>query len=407
MATGSWIEKGMMTPVSTRVDGLDLVDITARLVAASSQNPGEDERLVAGVVEQLCEKLGLPQPVRVGTEERPNLIVEVAFGAGGRTLGLCGHLDTKPVGEGDWATDPLQATPLGGELRGRGVVDMKGAVAAMLLAAADLASDPPERGTLLLVLTADEENGATYGGQWLAEHHPIDADAMVIGEPGGIVADWDYLHLGSRGICNFDIEVVTEQGHSSLRDAFGLISATEVAAALIVGLRGSFMPPAPDDQPWAPTMNPGVVIEGGINYGVLPGRARIASECRLVPGMEQHAFEAALRAFLDQQLPAGAKADLAIRNWIPAVAIDPSEPVANAAREALQTVLGRFPADAMFPGTTDATWFAAMGIPCLPALGPGLIRHAHATDERVTAASLEQAQQLYRTLARRFCEQPT
>jgi succinyl-diaminopimelate desuccinylase len=154
-------------------------------------------------------------------------------------------------------------------------------------------------------------------------------------------------------------------------------------------------------------MNPGVVIEGGINYGVLPGWARIASECRLVPGMEQQAFESALRAFLDQQLPAGASAEVTVRNWIPATAVDAQEPIAVAARAALHTVLGHVPPDEMFPGTTDATWFAAMGVPCLPALGPGLIKHAHATDERVTAVSLEQARQLYRTLARDFCEQPT
>jgi succinyl-diaminopimelate desuccinylase len=144
--------------------------------------------------------------------ERPNLIVELDFGPGGHTLGLCGHLDTKPVGEGRWSTDPLQAAQVNGELRGRGVVDMKGAIGAMLLAAADLVAEPPARGRLLLVLPADEENGAVYGGQWLAEHQPIDADAIVIGEPGGLFADWDRLHLGSRGICNFDIDIVTEQG---------------------------------------------------------------------------------------------------------------------------------------------------------------------------------------------------
>lgn len=397
----------MTRAVSASVDeSRELIDIVGRLVAASSQNPGEDERLVAGLVEDLCSELGLSPPLRVGVAERPNLIVELDFGPGGHTLGLCGHLDTKPVGEGRWSTDPLRATQVEGELHGRGVVDMKGAIGAMLLAAADLVADPPRRGKLLLVLPADEENGATYGGQWLAEHQPLEADAIVIGEPGGIFIDWDRLHLGSRGICNFDIEIVTEQGHSSLRDAFELTSATEVAAALIVALRGSFVPPVPSGQPWTPTMNPGVVIEGGINYGVLPGRARVASECRLVTGMERTAFEAALHTFLDEHLPATAKAELTIRNWIPATAIDTDHPLAATARDALERVLGDVPADDVFPGTTDATWFAAMGIPCLPALGPGLLQHAHATDERITITSLQQARQLYRTLARRFCEQP-
>jgi succinyl-diaminopimelate desuccinylase len=121
--------------------------------------------------------------------------------------------------------------------------------------------------------------------------------------------------------------------------------------------------------------------------------------------MERAAFEASLHALLDQHVPATAKAELTIRNWIPATVINADHPLALAAREALLTVLGYVPADDVFPGTTDATWFAAMGIPCLPALGPGLLQHAHAADERITITGLQQARQLYRTLARHFCEQ--
>ena len=388
-------------------DRQDVAALTHRLVAASSQNPGEDERRVAELVEEICGELGLPRPVRVGTAARPNLLIEIPFGAGGSRLGLCGHLDTKPVGEGDWSTDPLVATQVDGELRGRGVVDMKGAIAAMLLAAADLVAQPPEAGSLLIALLSDEENGATYGGQWLADHHPVSVDAMVIGEPGGFFEDWDRLHLGSRGICNFDLEVTTDQGHSSLRDVFELTSATEVAARLVVALRDEFVPPYPGDQPGKPTLNPGVVLEGGINYGVLPGWARVASECRLVPGMQQDAFVAALEVLIEAHTPPGASVQLVVRNWIPAAAIDANNPIVEAARESLKATLGWVPTDAIFPATTDATWFAAMGVATLPALGPGLLRHAHAVDERVSIEHLELARALFRDLARRYCGGPS
>jgi acetylornithine deacetylase/succinyl-diaminopimelate desuccinylase-like protein len=381
----------------------DVVAATGRLVAASSQNPGEDERAVAAVVEALCEELGLPAPRRVGLPERPNLVVELPFGAGVPRVALCGHLDTKPVGEGDWVTDPLQATRVDGELRGRGVVDMKGAIAAMLLAAADLCADPPDRGTLVLLFCADEENGATFGARWLSEHAPPRLDAMVIGEPGGVNDDWDRLHLGSRGICNFDIDVTTTQGHSGLTDLFGLVSATEVAARLVVALRDDFEPPFPPDRPGQPTMNAGVVLQGGINYGVVPGWAHVASDCRLVAGMDRDTFAAAVRAFVESRLPAGAEATVTVRDWIPAVTADSSETIADAARKALADTIGSVPPDDIFPATTDATWFAALGVPTLPALGPGLLRHAHAPNEAVSVTALGQARALYRCLVHHYC----
>jgi acetylornithine deacetylase/succinyl-diaminopimelate desuccinylase-like protein len=386
--------------------GHDIVSVTRRLVAASSQNPIEDERAVASVVEELCAELGLPVPRRLGVKERPNLLVEVPFGARGRRLGLCAHMDTKPIGEGEWSTDPLDVTQVDGELRGLGVVDMKGALAAMLLATADLIADPPAEGAVVLVLCADEENGARFGAQWLAENAPPDVDGVVIGEPGGLFKDWDRLHLGSRGICNFDVEIVTRQGHSGLRDVFGFVSATEVAARLVVDLRERFVPPRPKGSRWEPSLNPGVILEGGVNYGVVPGWARVASDCRLVPGMDRSAFESAIRGFVADTVDQSARANVVMRNWIPAATIDQEHPLVAVARGALMEARGAVPPDGFFPGTTDATWFSEIGIPSLPAVGPGLLRYAHGADERISAAALEQARAVYRVLARRYCEGP-
>ncbi|MGZ8593282.1 MAG: M20 family metallopeptidase [Actinomycetota bacterium] len=394
----------MPADLARAAPGHDVVAVTRRLVAASSQNPGQDERAVAFVVEQLCAELGLPAPRRVGLEERPNLLVEVPFGAGGRRLGLCAHTDTKPVGDGEWSTDPLEVTQVDGELRGLGVVDMKGALAAMLLATADLVADPPAGGAVVLVLCADEENGATFGARWLAGHAPPDVDGVIIGEPGGLEEDWDRLHLGSRGICNFDVEILTRQGHSGLRDVLGLVSATEVAARLVVDLRERFVPPHPPSSRWEPTLNPGVVLEGGINYGVVPGRARVASDCRLVPGMDRAAFESAIRGFVADTVDPSARAEVTIRTWIPAATIDEGHALVSVVRGVLAESLGTVPPDDVFPATTDASWFSEMGIPSLPAVGPGLLRYAHGADERVSVAALEQARAVYRELARRYCE---
>lgn len=381
-----------------------MIATLSRLVAAPSVNPGGDERLVAGAVEELCDDLGLPRSRRVGPAARPSLIVDLDFGGSGRTLALCGHLDTKPVGDGEWETDPFVATVVGAEVRGRGVVDMKGAVAAMLLAAADLVQGGLRSGRLSLVFCADEENGATHGAKWLAAGNVVKADAMVIGEPGGIESDWDRLHLGSRGICNFDVEVVGDQAHSGLRDVLGLPSATEEAARVVLALASAFSPSVEGTTRWSPVVNAGVVIEGGTTYGVIPGRARIASDCRLVPGMERQRFLDEVRALARAVVSSRVDVRVEIRDWILPVLMPADHHIVTVAQKALSATLGRVPPTDLFPATTDATWFSAAGIPTLPALGPGLLRHAHARDERVSITALVQAQTLYRNLATSFCE---
>lgn len=372
------------------------MDLTSRLVAVPSENPGGDERAVADLIRRWWEAYGLPPFRLVGSPARPNLVSHVRFGRGGRHLGLCGHLDTKPVGEGTWETDPLTPTVVDGELRGRGVVDMKGAIAAMLSAVAGSAIRL-DRGTVTVVLCADEEYGARHGARTFTSSDLEGVEAMVIGEPGGIHRDWDRLHLGSRGICNFDIDVTTRQAHSGLRDALGLVSATEVAARLLVALADDFHPSHPGGGP-APTVNAGAAIEGGISYGVVPGRALLSSECRLVAGMDRGTFERELRDLVAARIPGGAEAEVTVQDWIPAASVPSDHPVAEAGRRAVSRVTGTTPDDDLFPATTDATRFDALGVRTLPALGPGLLSHAHAPDEAVSLASLRQAVEVYGAL---------
>lgn len=375
----------------------DVVELTSELVAVPSENPGGDERAAADLIREWCSAFRFPPPRLVGSAQRPNLVTEVRFGPGGRNLGLCGHLDTKPVGEGAWETDPLQATVVDGQLRGRGVVDMKGGLAAMMLATARMAEQQPGRGAVTLVFCADEEYGARHGARLFTASDLSGVDAIVIGEPGGIHHDWDRLHLGSRGICNFDIEVTTRQAHSGLRDALGLVSATEAAARLVVALADDFTPTHPSGGP-APTVNPGAVIRGGISYGVVPGRAMVSSECRLVAGMERAVFEREVGELVAAHLLDGAEARMEVQDWIPAAAVPGDHPVVEAARHAVETVTGTAPPDDMFPATTDATWFDALGIATLPAVGPGLLSHAHAPDEAVSLDALHQAVDVYTAL---------
>lgn len=385
--------------------------LARRLIEARSDNPPGDERRIAEVLSAALAERALPGPrVLARQAERPNLLSTLDFGPGGRHLCLCGHLDTKPPGEG-WSFDPLRPRVVDGELYGLGACDMKGAVAAMVEAAAELAARPPARGRLSLLFVADEERGGLHGARYLAEGGLVEADAILIGEPGGLKADWDHLHLVSRGIANLSIRVLGDQGHSSLSDRIGLVSATQEAARLLLAFR-RFRPRAPRRAwpGWRVTVNPGVRVEGGVDFGVIPGQARFAIDVRTLPGMTRAAFDRDLADFLARQRERNAslRAEVAFepppRDWLPPTEVAAGHPLVRCLESALAEVVGRRPPRAVFPGTTDAAWLQGLGgIPTLPAAGPGLLPRAHAPDERVSVAALEQAAAVYARTARRFC----
>src|SRR5215210_6185617 len=120
----------------------EVIALTSALVAAPSPNLPGDETAPAAVIERALAHYRLP-PARVLAEEphRPNLIVRIDGARPGPHLALCGHLDTKPVGEAvaAWRTDPFAPTIEGDRLFGLGSTDMKGACAAMVLAGAAFA----------------------------------------------------------------------------------------------------------------------------------------------------------------------------------------------------------------------------------------------------------------------------
>jgi acetylornithine deacetylase/succinyl-diaminopimelate desuccinylase-like protein len=329
---------------------------------------------------------------------RPNLLTTLDFGPGGRHLVLCGHLDTKPVGGAAWSVDPFAATIDGDRLYGLGATDMKGSVAAMIAAAerVDLSA-----GRLSLLLVADEENGAALGARHVAATVDLDADAIVIGEPCGREADFDRLPLVSRGIARWRVVARAVQGHSSLSGELRARNAGVDAARAVVALADGPPLEAPANRDglegWELTLNPALRYDGGVGYGVLPAEIAALCEVRLLPGTDREALTAALRDRID-----GTELEWDEVDWLEATAVAADDPIAVAVRRSAARVLGSAPCDAVFPGTTDATWLAAAA-PTLPAWGPGLLQRAHAADEWVSVAALNTAVDLYAELAREFC----
>lgn len=381
----------------------DVVELTAELVAVDSQNPGPGEGQIARAVAGWLSERGIASQLVEFAPGRPNVLATVDRGPGVR-LGLSGHLDTKPVGDAGpaWRTDPFELVVQDGMAYGLGTSDMKGAVAAMMVTLERFAAAPDApSGSLSLVLTADEEQGSRVGAWALARSERLPPlDGLLIGEPSGVEEPWESLHLVSRGICCADIEIGTVQGHSGLSGRLGR-NAVLVAADVLRALE-DFVPPVarPGRVPALPTVNPGVRVQGGVAFGVWPGRCTVSLEVRTVPGMERGEVTSAIDEVVHRAV--AGEADVVVRyvdgplGWTSAVELDPADPLATAALRAGVRVLGRELAVTAYPGGTDATHFTAeAGVPAVSSLGPGWLSVAHGANEVVGVAQLHEAVDLY------------
>ncbi|MGB3375738.1 MAG: M20/M25/M40 family metallo-hydrolase [Microbacterium sp.] len=388
--------------VSARLD--DVRALAARLIAIDSQIPPfGDERAIVNFLVTEVEARGLEACV-MGDPARPSLVATLR-GGDGPTLGLCAHVDTKPIGESAalWTVEPLVASVRDGRLYGLGATDMKGAIAAMLVAVDAVIATGGSPGDIVLLLVADEEAGGSHGARLIAPELAT-LDALLIGEPSGWERDWQAIHVVSRGSSCFRIRVRGTQGHSSLSDRLPLINASERMARLLVDMVDELALPASTFT--APglsattTLNRGVTVSGGTWFGVVPGTAEFACDLRTVPGMTFDGVRNAIERWLEDRRARDASLDVEVvfepgLEWVPPSAIPVDDPLVATVQASASRVLGAAPPLGVFPGATDAPWFAEAGIPTLPSFGPGLISVAHGPDEYVSLRSLGEAARMY------------
>ena len=196
----------------------DVLDLAKRLMAAPSVTPATGE--VFDALEAMLAPLGF-EVTRftrgegaTGTPEAPveNLFAIRRGPEGSKHFAFAGHLDVVPPG-GGWTSEAFDPEVRGDLLYGRGAVDMKGAIACMVDAVAEV---PVEAGTISFVITGDEEGPALHGTRALidfmreAGHQP---DLCLVGEPTSVNRLGDMMKIGRRGSVNIWLEVQGTQGH--------------------------------------------------------------------------------------------------------------------------------------------------------------------------------------------------
>jgi acetylornithine deacetylase/succinyl-diaminopimelate desuccinylase-like protein len=399
------VEQHLLQFIDDRAD--EVIEFTKELIATPSETPPGDERRIAKVILDSFKGLDLQGAVLAGKiPERPNLLYRLQGNGAGPTLLFVAHTDTKPVGDvrDQWKTDPFEGTIKDGKLYGLGASDMKAAVAAFVYATAALKQIEPLEGSLLLALVADEEGGGRYGAHYLSTDYGLTADMALIGEPPGVTREWEYIHLGCRGVCCFNIKVYGTQMHSSISDRFPSVNASLKLAELILrmnrDLKLSFTP-----HPLCPggiTVNLGVRLMGGVYYGVYPGYAEFGTDIRTVPGMQKKRLLQELETFLadrqreDPSLRVELEPAPSPLDWIAPTEVSPQLPIARALVRASEEVLGFRPPFSVYPAATDSPCFQLLAnIPTIPSFGPGMISVSHGANEWVGVKSIVQACKIY------------
>ena len=192
----------------------DVATLAERLIAAPSVTPAAG--LVFDVLEAMLKPLGF-WVRRFHEGEPPDGPVENLFAVrrgpvGSRHFAFAGHVDVVPPGEG-WTSAPFSPERRGDLLYGRGAVDMKGAIAAMVAAVADI---PQEAGTISFLVTGDEEGPARFGTVALIDlalDMALRPDLCLVGEPTSVNRLGDTAKIGRRGSVNMWLSVAGTQGH--------------------------------------------------------------------------------------------------------------------------------------------------------------------------------------------------
>jgi acetylornithine deacetylase/succinyl-diaminopimelate desuccinylase family protein len=389
----------------------EIIDFACELVATPSMNPPGDETKVAALVQSKLGSLGLPTGEIVASDpDRPNLLARIRGTRGGPTLMFNGHMDTKPVGDQLplWETDPMQPTIIDGKLYGLGSTDMKGALASMIYAASAVRSlDQDLAGDLLLAFVADEEAGAGMGAKYLVDIGAVDADFGLVPEPNGVQDEFQNFPLFCRGTFYFKVKVHGTQTHAGVADQLPTVNAS-VKMAWVLWRMSQELVLTHEQHPYCaegPTITPGVMVDGGVYFGVHPGYAEFATDCRLIPGMTHEQATTDVKAFLDQLKEEDPEldAELEVVGGAIQAQLSGDEPFVAMLRAASERVLGYTPPFGAYPAYTDAYHFhARQGIPCVAGLGPGMLTLAHGPNESISVESIIQATKMYAIAAAEY-----
>lgn len=364
----------------------DVLALTQELIVHKSVTPDD-----AGCMEIIGARLAAAG-CRIERLDRGLVSnVLISHGQGAPVLLLLGHTDVVPPGDvADWRSDPFVPEIRDGLLYGRGAADMKGSVAAFVVAIEQfIAAHPGHRGTLALLLTSDEEGDAIDGVRAVAEQFRAEGRAIdycITGEPSSMQVLGDLVRVGRRGTLSGTLTVSGVQGHVAYpeRARNPIHQAMPALAELAAREWDAGYPEFPSSSFQISNIQAGT----GAN-NVIPGRLQALFNFRYNPSWRAEQLEREVHAVLDRH---GLDYEIAWhRGGEPFLTHE--GPLRRAVRETIAEHCGLTPLENTGGGTSDARFIAPLGAEVIE-FGP-VNDSIHKVDEHVAIADLQRLPGLY------------
>ncbi|MBL9184901.1 MAG: M20 family metallopeptidase [Verrucomicrobiaceae bacterium] len=377
-----------MSPVLSTL--ADLVRINS---INSSYEGGPGEAGLAAYVRHFFEQRGIETWEQEVFPGRNNVIARVPGRDPSRRVVFEAHMDTVSIK--GMTIDPFDPVLKDGKMHGRGSVDDKAGLAAMMHAIADIhASDAKPPCELWMAAVVDEEY-SFRGVVKLCED--LHAHAAIVAEPTEM-----RCVIASKGCVRWRIRTKGKAAHSA-KPHLG-INAITAMARVVLAMQEDHARLAASPHP---LLGPGTcnvgVIKGGVQVNFVPDEAVIEIDRRLLPGEEVETVLAGYQAMLD-----------GLKRQHPDVIAEMEKPMLQdwpfqtEATSPLVTLSGDILRSMQRDGTvcgvpfcSDASKFGRLGIPTI-LFGPGSIDQAHAAVEYVECSQVEEALRFYTEVARRF-----
>jgi succinyl-diaminopimelate desuccinylase len=400
----------LATAAAAAVDTDRLTELTRALVQTRSvvdPDSGSSEAAAADLLADTLRGAGLAPIVEEVAPGRPNVICDWSGSRfdpeRDRTLMFEGHSDVVTEGDAaDWSYPPFGADIVEGRLYGRGSADMKGGVAAAIVATEAVRRVAPDLpGRIRLGFVVDEEGMMIGIKSFIANGWADEVDGAIVCEP-----EENELCLFQKGAMRVTVDVVGRMAHGAM--PYAGVNPIPPLAAFVSGVgeieRAEQARLGEHPYLGLPWLTPTIVrapLRGEAQNNVMPGHARLALDIRTVPGQHHAELLAALERLaaelIDRTPGLGIEVDLfESRPWTETPGNDP---LVAALEAVYPKIVGGPPRYGGVPGATDGTFLrATAGVPIVT-VGAGDRTIPHQRDEFVRLDDLAVAARLYAAAA--------
>lgn len=377
-------------------DRESLIELLQRLIQFPTEDPPGREIEMAYFLHQTLQEWGLISELDEFQPGRANVIARVKGTGTVPGLIFSAHIDTMTIGTQTWAYPPFGGEIHQGKLYGRGASDMKGGLAAMMMAAQQVRRwDVPLKGDLILAFSAGESSNCLGAKRMVATKALDDAGAIIVSEPSSL-----RILVAETGTWWVKVTASGISGHTSGATS-GLGTGSNAILKLVdfINHIQAFNFDV-DSHPLLgqPMVSVGT-IQGGTAVNQTPDHAELELDVRFLPGMETDTI---LKAF---QAIAGPAIAFETIDWKPPVEIATDHPLVKICQEACCWRFGKAQAPDGVAYYSDAVILSpALNIPRL-ILGPGELGLSGSRHEFIDIEKLIAAAEIYQHIAYNYLGQ--